>query len=45
VLKKYNGKLYNEGSKPAAKPQPRFLFYLYYPAHLFVLAGLRLFWE
>jgi hypothetical protein len=41
VLKRYNGKLYNEGSRPL----PRFAFYWYYPAHLFVLAGLRLYWE
>jgi hypothetical protein len=35
VLKRYNGKLYN------SKPLPRFAFYWYYPAHLFILAGLR----
>jgi len=35
VLKRYNGKLYN------SKPLPRFVFYWYYPVHLFVLAGLR----
>jgi hypothetical protein len=37
ALKRYNGKLCNEGSKP----MPRFVFYWYYPAHLFVLAGLK----
>jgi len=37
MLKRYNGRLYNEGSKPL----PRFVFYLYYPAHLLVLAVLR----
>jgi len=35
MLKQYNGKLYN------SKPLPRFAFYWYYPAHLFVLAGIR----
>jgi uncharacterized membrane protein YoaK (UPF0700 family) len=35
ALKQYNGKLYN------SKPLPRFAFYWFYPAHLFVLAGLR----
>jgi len=35
VLKRYNGKLYN------SKPSPRFVFYLYYPVHLFALAGIR----
>jgi len=35
VLKQYNGKLYN------SKPLPRFAFYWYYPAHLFLLAALR----
>jgi len=35
VLKRYNGKLYN------SKPLPRFAFYWYYPAHLFILAGIR----
>jgi hypothetical protein len=35
VLKRYNGKLYN------SKPLPRFAFYWYYPAHLFILAGVR----
>jgi len=38
VLKRYNGKLYNEGSKPL----PRFAFYLYYPAHLFLLTAVRI---
>ena len=38
VLKQYNGKLYN------SKPLPRFAFYWYYPAHLFILAGLRFYW-
>jgi len=37
VLKRYNGKLCNEGSKPL----PRFAFYWYYPGHLIILAGLR----
>jgi hypothetical protein len=37
VLKRYNGKLCNEGSKPL----PRLLFYIYYPAHLLLLAALR----
>jgi hypothetical protein len=36
ALKKYNGKLSN-----TQRPLPRFLFYLYYPAHLFILAGVR----
>jgi len=38
VLKRYNGKLYNEGSRPL----PRFAFYLYYPVHLLILAGIRI---
>jgi len=37
LLKRYNGKLYNEGSRPL----PKFAFYLYYPAHLLALAGIR----
>jgi len=37
VLKRYNGKLCNEGSSPL----PRLLFYLYYPVHFLLLAGLR----
>jgi len=37
ALRRYNGKLSNEG----VKPLPRFAFYLYYPAHLLVLATLR----
>jgi len=37
VLKRYNGKLYNEGSKPL----PRFAFYWYYPVHLLILVGLK----
>jgi uncharacterized membrane protein YoaK (UPF0700 family) len=37
VLKQYNGKLCNEGSRPL----PRLLFYIYYPAHLLLLAALR----
>jgi hypothetical protein len=41
ILKQYNGKLSNEGSKPL----PRFLFYLYYPAHLLALEGIRRCWE
>jgi hypothetical protein len=41
ALKRYNGKLFNEGSKPL----PRFLFYWYYPVHLLLLTGLRLYWE
>jgi len=36
VLKRYNGKLYNK------RPLPRFAFYWYYPAHLFILTGIRL---
>jgi hypothetical protein len=35
VLKRYNGRLFN------SKPLPRFAFYWYYPAHLFILAGIR----
>jgi len=35
ALKRYNGKLYN------SKPLPRFAFYLYYPVHLLILAGLK----
>jgi hypothetical protein len=45
VLKRYNGKLSAENSRPTARPLPRFLFYLYYPAHLLALAGLRLIWK
>jgi len=37
VLKRYNGSLSNNG----ARPMPRSVFYWYYPAHLFLLAGLR----
>jgi len=35
VIKRYNGKLFN------SKPLPRFVFYWYYPVHLFLLAGVR----
>jgi uncharacterized membrane protein YoaK (UPF0700 family) len=53
ILKRYNGRLYNKGPSPmdspqdsptdrsGARPLPRFLFYLYYPAHLLALEGLR----
>jgi hypothetical protein len=37
VLRQYNGKLNNAGTKPL----PRSFFYWYYPAHLFLLAGIR----
>jgi len=41
ALKRYNGKLYNEGSRPL----PRFAFYWYYPVHLLILAALKLYKE